>query len=37
VRATFASDYAIWTPRWLVERFFDLQIPDDLTEYAPTR
>ena len=31
----FASDYALWTPRWLVERFVDFQIPEDMTEYAP--
>jgi uncharacterized protein len=29
-RITFASDYAIWTPRWLVEKFVDFQIPDDM-------
>ena len=31
----FASDYALWTPQWLVERFVDFQIPEDMTEYAP--
>ena len=31
----FASDYALWTPKWLVERFVDFQIPEDMTEYAP--
>ncbi|MCF7553713.1 amidohydrolase family protein [Pseudonocardia sp. WMMC193] len=34
-RIQFSSDYALWTPRWLVERFVDFQIPEDLTEYAP--
>ena len=35
-RITFASDYAIWTPKWLIEKFVDFQIPDDmLGEYAP--
>jgi uncharacterized protein len=34
-RIEFSSDYAIWTPRWLIERFVDFQIPDDMTEYAP--
>ncbi|PZG06261.1 amidohydrolase family protein [Nonomuraea aridisoli] len=29
-RITFASDYAIWTPKWLVERFVDFQIPEDM-------
>ena len=35
-RIFFASDYAIWTPKWLVEKFVDFQIPQDLQgEYAP--
>ncbi|WP_272494735.1 amidohydrolase family protein [Nocardioides bruguierae] len=34
-RIQFSSDYSIWTPRWLVERFVDFQIPEDMTEYAP--
>ena len=29
----FSSDYAIWTPQWLVEKFVDFQIPEDMTEY----
>jgi predicted TIM-barrel fold metal-dependent hydrolase len=29
-RIFFSSDYAIWTPRWLVEQFVDFQIPEDL-------
>ena len=33
-RIQFASDYALWTPKWLVERFVDFQIPEDMTEYA---
>jgi predicted TIM-barrel fold metal-dependent hydrolase len=28
-RITFASDYAIWQPKWLVEKFVDFQIPED--------
>jgi hypothetical protein len=31
----FASDYALWTPKWLIEKFIDFQIPADMTEYAP--
>jgi uncharacterized protein len=31
-RITWASDYAIWHPKWLVERFADFQIPDDMTD-----
>lgn len=34
-RIQFSSDYALWTPRWLVEKFVDFQIPEDMTEYAP--
>ncbi|MER6978459.1 amidohydrolase family protein [Streptomyces carpinensis] len=34
-RITFGSDYAIWSPRWLVEKFVDFQIPEDLqSEYG---
>ena len=29
-RLTFASDYAIWHPKWLVEKFVDLQMPEDM-------
>ena len=29
-RLLFASDYAIWSPQWLVESFVDFQIPDDM-------
>jgi predicted TIM-barrel fold metal-dependent hydrolase len=29
-RILFASDYAIWQPKWLVERFVDFQIPEDM-------
>ncbi|MEE2060134.1 amidohydrolase family protein [Rhodococcus artemisiae] len=31
----FSSDYALWTPRWLIEKFVDFKIPEDMTEYAP--
>ena len=34
-RIMFASDYALWTPQWLVQKFVDFQIPEDLAEYAP--
>jgi predicted TIM-barrel fold metal-dependent hydrolase len=34
-RILFSSDCALWTPRWLVERFVDFQIPEDMQpEYA---
>jgi predicted TIM-barrel fold metal-dependent hydrolase len=29
-RLLFASDYAIWTPRWLVERFLAFELPEDI-------
>lgn len=34
-RITFASDYGIWQPKWLVEQFVDFQIPEDMqSEYG---
>jgi predicted TIM-barrel fold metal-dependent hydrolase len=34
-RITFASDYAIWQPKWLIEKFVDFQIPEDMqSEYG---
>jgi hypothetical protein len=34
-RVLFGSDYAIWQPKWLIERFVDFQIPDDMVgEYG---
>src|SRR3712207_2480316 len=27
-RLLFASDYAIWSPKWLIEEFVDLQMPE---------
>ena len=32
-RLLFASDYALWHPKWLVEKFVDFQIPEDTNEY----
>ncbi|MBU8865601.1 amidohydrolase family protein [Paenarthrobacter aromaticivorans] len=26
----FGSDYALWQPKWLVEKFVDFQIPEDM-------
>ena len=32
---TFASDYALWHPKWLVEQFVDFQMPEDMVpEYG---
>lgn len=29
-RILFASDYAIWQPKWLVEKFVDFEMPEDM-------
>lgn len=34
-RIQFSSDYALWTPRWIVEQFVDFRIPDDMTGEYP--
>ena len=26
----FSSDYALWQPKWLIEKFVDFQIPEDM-------
>jgi uncharacterized protein len=31
-RLLFASDYAIWHPRWIVEQFMACELPEDLTK-----
>jgi hypothetical protein len=28
----YASDYAIWTPRWLVEKLWAFELPDDIKQ-----
>jgi len=34
-KITFASDYALWHPKWLIEKFVDFQIPEDMqSEYG---
>jgi uncharacterized protein len=35
-RIAFASDYALWQPKWLVERFVDFQIPEDMQDELGT-
>ena len=31
----FSSDYALWHPKWLIEKFVDFQIPEDMqSEYG---
>jgi predicted TIM-barrel fold metal-dependent hydrolase len=34
-RILFASDYAIWQPKWLVEQFVDFEIPEDMRSEYP--
>jgi predicted TIM-barrel fold metal-dependent hydrolase len=29
-RILFASDYAIWQPKWIIDKFADFQIPEDM-------
>jgi len=28
----FASDYAIWTPKWIVDKFMDFELPEDIAK-----
>jgi uncharacterized protein len=29
-RILFGSDYALWQPKWIIEKFMDLELPQDL-------
>jgi uncharacterized protein len=31
-RLVFASDYALWSPRWLIDKFMAFELPEDLKE-----
>ena len=31
-RILFGSDYAIWSPKWIIDRFMAFQLPDDIRE-----
>lgn len=31
-RLLFGSDYAIWHPRWLIEKFIEFELPEDIQE-----
>jgi predicted TIM-barrel fold metal-dependent hydrolase len=31
-RMLFASDYALWHPKWIIDKFMDFELPDDLTQ-----
>ncbi len=35
-RLLFASDYAIWQPKWLVEKFMAFELPEDIQEETGT-
>ena len=28
----FGSDYAIWSPKWLIEKFMAFELPDDFEQ-----
>jgi predicted TIM-barrel fold metal-dependent hydrolase len=28
----FGSDYAIWSPKWLIERFMEFELPEDIKQ-----
>jgi len=28
----FGSDYAIWSPKWLIEKFMAFELPDDVKQ-----
>ena len=28
----FGSDYAIWSPKWLIEKFMAFELPEDLKQ-----
>ena len=31
-RILFGSDYAIWSPKWIIDKFMSFQFPDDVRE-----
>jgi predicted TIM-barrel fold metal-dependent hydrolase len=31
-RLLFASDYALWTPKWIVEKFMAFELPEDIKQ-----
>ena len=33
-RLMFASDYALWHPKWLVEKFVDFELPEQVSSDA---
>ena len=33
-RLLYGSDYAIWTPKWLIDKFMAFELPDDIRKEA---
>ena len=31
-RIVFGSDFAIWSPKWIIDRFMAFQLPDEIRE-----
>ncbi|WP_277986820.1 amidohydrolase family protein [Aeribacillus pallidus] len=31
-RIIFGSDYAIWEPKWIIEKFLEFELPEDIQE-----
>jgi predicted TIM-barrel fold metal-dependent hydrolase len=31
-RLLFASDYALWSPKWIIDKFMEFELSDDLKE-----
>jgi predicted TIM-barrel fold metal-dependent hydrolase len=31
-KISFASDYAIWSPKWIIEKFVDFELPEDIRQ-----
>jgi predicted TIM-barrel fold metal-dependent hydrolase len=31
-KLTFSSDYALWSPKWIIEKFIAFELPDDIKE-----
>ncbi|MDT7948562.1 MAG: amidohydrolase family protein, partial [Thermoflexus sp.] len=31
-RILFGSDYALWSPRWIIEKFIAFELPPDIKE-----
>jgi uncharacterized protein len=36
-RIIFGSDYAIWEPKWIIEKFLEFELPEDIQEETGVR